>query len=205
MHYHIDAPHRDFVEGWAVAEVYVDNRLVGITQANLPRPDVAATLPESSAKVDMCGFLFPFSSRHFRGRALAQVNLRIVPRQEHPVASRPEPVANRSGDDLAQPSQQEEPRHPARFPMEIMGALRALRGPAHFDVPWTDAIIEEALGDIEFLVLRGTKLLPGFYSYLGYLKSLWAKFELVRDHFPKRFFPSRSRKILPRRCVFGWM
>jgi len=70
-----------------------------------------------------------------------------------------------------------------------MAALCALRGRENYDRQWTDDLVEEALGDIEFLMRRGSRFLPGFGPYLLYLKGLWAKFVLVRDHFPKLATP----------------
>jgi len=202
MEFFIDRLNRDYVEGWALAsggishiEVFVDEESVGVTHTYLPRPDVSLAKPDIPAAVTTrSGFLFAFSQKDFK-RTEGNVRLKIVPRDGPPVETGVIPVANIEHKTLAEGKfRSDRLNNPAPFPGSVMAALCALRGGDNYDRPWTDELVEEALGDIEFLVRRGSRFLPGFGPYLIYLKGLWAKFVLTRDHFPKLAKPGSTRQ-----------
>jgi hypothetical protein len=76
-------------------------------------------------------------------------------------------------------------RNPPPFPLPVVAALCALRGIEHYDRPWTDEVVAEALTDLEFLMRRGGEPLSGVHRYLLYLKGLWAKCVFSNVHFPR--------------------
>ncbi len=196
MEFCIDRLNCDLVEGWAFAlegikqiEVYVDGVRIGLATTDLARPDVAAARPELPAeRASRCGFLFPFSEGHFQ-HGKAKVKLHILPCNEPAVETPEIEVVSLDARRVT-----ELPANPAPFPLAVMSVLSALRGPSFYEQPWTDDRIAEALRDLDFLVRRGSKRLQGIYPYLGYLKTLWAKFSFIRDHFPRMAKSDASAK-----------
>jgi O-methyltransferase len=193
MEFFIDRVNRDLAEGWVVAaggirtiEVFVDDHLIGTTERRVPRPDVAAGRPHmSQEEANNCGFMIAFPHGSF-GRPISKVRLRFVPFGGRSVETQAFSVPDISSKLISQPIESEtDGSFPAPFPAEIMRVLRALRGGHYYYGPWDDKLAAEAVSDIEFLVLRGTRHLPAVFSYSIYLKRLWETFKAVLANFPR--------------------
>lgn len=192
--YFFDAVNADYIEGWAYSptgleaiEVRVDGILVGVTAPVLPRPDVQAAIPAAPANT---GFRFHLSDTHLRSK---ESTVTVVFRQVRGEAIASDPVIiphvteNSLGRGSTTPA-------PVPLPLPIYSLLCDLRGGQVYSAPWTDELLHEAIDDLAFVARRGTKRLPSLYHYLGFLRTIWAKFEFVLQHFPKFNANSRSQK-----------
>jgi hypothetical protein len=191
MEFFIDRLNRDLVEGWVFPsngiqiDVFVDDSLVGAAERRLPRPDVAAanpTWPQDDAGNGGFRFVFPKSLFH---KAMNTVRLRFLPSSGTPVETADFIVPNISRELISQLESDTAGFFPAPFPSEIMRLLHTLRGGAYYRGPWDDELLAEAVSDLQFLLLRGTKHLPAIFRYLIYLKRLWQTFTVLRENFPK--------------------
>ena len=184
----------DCIFGWAIVpegiheiRVYLQGRPIGVAHLNLPRPDVAAALPDLPPDVaGRSGFFFKMPAGD---GSWTQPEVRLVlvqkDRVEHEIYRG---VIISPGSFTLDPRSARSP-----FPSEV-GSLLAALDPAFATGRWSDDLIREAGESIVRLVSHSSKEIVGLYPWLRYLKAMWVSFEFIQTHFPRFGEADPSRK-----------
>jgi len=185
LRFFVDRADPDLIQGWAFApggleEVRVrrDQMVIGSAAVDGERADVHQAYPDQPESLRSGFTIVP--SRERLESPTCTLDLEFVRRDgqvEEPV--RFTVYVPREADAAARTSG-------SPFPPSVLRILADLRGDHYAHGPWTDALQDEAIADLELVVAHGPQTVVGLYGYLGWLRALRARLDFVARHFPRR-------------------